>query len=122
MVFTQVMAALLIMESAMRPERLKPFWRLWVFPAPNPELAGAALLLVHVSFKLQIQHATPTCMSLYISTSMHVNHSKPTFWLLMSFINSFSNFYWMCLLASTSRHWRRQSLHSWIFLCGPQAP
>jgi hypothetical protein len=36
------MAALLVMEGAMRSERLKPYWRLWAFPAPNPELAGQA--------------------------------------------------------------------------------
>ncbi|KAK9918976.1 hypothetical protein WJX75_008430 [Coccomyxa subellipsoidea] len=36
----QIMAALLVLESALKPERLKPFWLLWAFPAPNPELAG----------------------------------------------------------------------------------
>lgn len=38
----QIMAALLVLESALKPERLKPFWLLWAFPAPNPDLAGNA--------------------------------------------------------------------------------
>jgi hypothetical protein len=37
----QIMAALIIVESAIKPAYLKPSWRLWAFPAPNPALAGA---------------------------------------------------------------------------------
>ncbi len=36
----QIMAALIIVESAIKPAYLKPSWRLWAFPAPNPALAG----------------------------------------------------------------------------------
>ena len=38
----QIMAALIIVESAIKPAYLKPSWRLWAFPAPNPALAGEA--------------------------------------------------------------------------------
>lgn len=37
----QVKAALILLESALKPERLKPYWMLWSFPAPDPNLAGA---------------------------------------------------------------------------------
>ena len=36
------MAALIIVESAIKSAYLKPSWRLWAFPAPNPALAGEA--------------------------------------------------------------------------------
>ena len=36
----QIMAALIILESAIKPAYLKTSWRLWAFPAPNPALAG----------------------------------------------------------------------------------
>ena len=36
----QIMAALIILESAIKPAYLKTSWRLWAFPAPNPVLAG----------------------------------------------------------------------------------
>lgn len=34
------MAALIIVEGAIKPAYLKASWRLWAFPAPNPALAG----------------------------------------------------------------------------------
>ncbi|BDA49369.1 probable lysine-specific demethylase 5A at C-terminar half [Coccomyxa sp. Obi] len=37
---SEIMAALLVLEGALKPERLKPYWLLWAFPVPNPELAG----------------------------------------------------------------------------------
>ena len=36
----QIMAALIIVENAIKPAYLKPSWRLWAFPAPNPAMAG----------------------------------------------------------------------------------
>jgi hypothetical protein len=43
------MTALVLLEAAMRPERFKPYWRLWAYPAPNPAMAGAqGTLAMHV--------------------------------------------------------------------------
>lgn len=39
-VLLQIMAAVIIVENAVKPAYLKPSWRLWAFPAPNPAMAG----------------------------------------------------------------------------------
>ena len=42
------MAALLVLEGMLRTERLRPWWRLWAFPAPMPSAAGAPFMLARV--------------------------------------------------------------------------
>ena len=42
------MAALLVLEGMLRTERLRPWWRLWAFPAPMPSAAGAPSMLARV--------------------------------------------------------------------------
>ena len=32
--------ALLVLEAAVRPDRFKPWWRLWCTPLPHPSLTG----------------------------------------------------------------------------------
>ena len=34
------MAAVVLAEGFIRPERLKPWWRLWAYPAPQLSSAG----------------------------------------------------------------------------------
>jgi hypothetical protein len=39
----EVMAGLVILELMVKPGFLRPWWRLWSFPAPDPFSAGAGL-------------------------------------------------------------------------------
>ena len=36
------MAALVVLDTFVRPEYLKPFWGCWSYPAPSPTETGAA--------------------------------------------------------------------------------
>ena len=74
-VVLQIMAALIILESAVKPAYLKTSWRLWAFPAPNPALAGMPLhlCLSHYTHRIHQLHLSLTC-----ALCLRPNHAKAT--------------------------------------------
>lgn len=54
-----LMAAAVVLEHMVRREWLKPYWRLWAFPAPSPDETGAPLCHIRPARHPGFLHCSP---------------------------------------------------------------